>query len=692
MFDSAVAMPLLKSTASAVLVLTSAALPLAAQTVAASAELDAVVVTGTKRAEQAQEVTQSLIVLRPEDVRGLEDAFDALVRMPNVTTASRSALPTIRGLDGNGVAFGGGGAVSGGRPRFTTYIDGVPRAYSFQPDGSASLWDLNQIEIYRGSQSTTLGRNSIAGAMVVTTNDPVFRTEAALEAGIRSERSTWNAAAMANTPIGDQFALRVTAEGRHGENWRTLTSPELAPRQGELERQDFERYRAKLLFAPTALPGLSVKLTHDRERNASPTSVDTIDGDLPRRELADPFSYAFAVRRNEATTLQTTYDVGGGWQADAVLSYQHALTQFPPPDAGSPIYLDVFADSKEYAFEPKLSYRAASGRTSAVIGAYWFDRDRTEGGVPGSAFVYSAVDTADTLSLYGDARWQIDERWDLLIGARVEREQQKRDFSSEFGLALALDESTTQFLPKIGADYHFSPDLSLGALYYEGYNAGGGGVSFISFTPYTFRPENAQTAEVVWRSQWLDRTLTVNANLFYTRFDDLQLSGFGPGGFDDAIYLNARRATSRGLEVEASWRPTERQRWFAGIGLLRAKIDDFGDPVNAVNDGKHLSNSPSATLNAGGQIEVLSGLTFGANVQVSSSYYSVYENSPDSRTGGFALANATLDYRIGRATISAFVNNVFDRYVSYAVSSFGGVLFAQGNAPRTVGLNLRLDL
>jgi iron complex outermembrane recepter protein len=41
-----------------------------------------------------------------------------------------------------------------------------------------SLWDVGQVEILKGSQSTAYGRNAIGGAVVINTNDPTDYFEA----------------------------------------------------------------------------------------------------------------------------------------------------------------------------------------------------------------------------------------------------------------------------------------------------------------------------------------------------------------------------------------------------------------------------------------------------------------------------------------------------------------------------------
>lgn len=651
--------------------------------------VETIVITGTKRKEARQNTLQSVQVLREDDVRNLADAFDALLALPNLSSNTRSALPSVRGLDGNGTSYGGGGAVTGGRPRLGTYVDGVPRAYSFAVDGAASLWDVQQVEVYRGAQSTTLGRNAAAGAMVIATRDPEMHNSGAIELGVRSERRTLSAAAMANVAINDDHALRLTTEGRHGDNWRTPVGSGFEGTDlGRLERQDAERTRIKWLFAPQALPGLTLRLTHDRERNASPSSVDTVIGpDYARREINAPL-YALFIKRNAVTSLQASYALGGGWQAEAIAARQDARNDGPAPTA-NPDFLDVFARTTEHSFEPRLSYSAAQGRSSAVVGAYLFERDRVEGGSPGSSFVYSATDRAKTRSLFGDMRWQIAQAWDVIAGARWERERQRRIFNSELGLAFDLDQTAQVFLPKLGVDHHLSPDMTLGALVYRGYTAGGGGASFLTFTPYTFDKEFITTAELVLRSQWLGKRLTVNANLFHSRFKDVQLAGAGPQGLEDQIIVNAQRARSSGLEVDAQWRPGARLTLAAGLGLLRTRIDQFGDPVNDANNGREFGNAPRYTASLAAQWAFTPALRAGIALRHSARYFSDYSNDDTGRIPAYTLLDLTAQWQWAPLLLSAYVNNATgrDAITARSVDAFGDS--AQMVSPRTVGVKAR---
>lgn len=654
--------------------------------------LQPMIITGAKRRQAEQDATQSLVVLTPDELLNERDAFDALTRVPNLSFSSKSGLPTVRGVDGNGVAFGGGGAVSGGRPRFATYVDGVARSYSYASDGNVTLWDVRQLEVFRGAQTTTLGRNSGAGALVLTTNDPVQENQAALLAGFRTARGTWNAAAMVNSALTGDLALRVTAEGTHGETWRSPVGDDFGGKhRSELERQDFERYRFKALWSPATMPGLTLRLTHDRQHDAQPNAVDTVVGqDLTRREI-DAVNYSFFARSNETTSLQAQWDISDRWAVEAVLARQRAETLGIPPVPGSPTFLDIFARTTESSVEPKLVYTAGSAsRTSAVIGAFWLNRDRKEGGAPGSAFPYSATDTGKARALFADARVQLAPAWDLLAGLRVERESQNRDLISAIGLALKIDPSVHKVLPKIGVDYRLSADAALGLVAYRGYQAGGGGVSFQSFTPYLFQPETSSTTEITWRSQWFDRALTVNANIFATQFKGYQLDGIGPGGVNDVIYLNAQRVASRGAELELNWRVNDAWTVFGQLGLLRARIEKFDDAANSEFNGNRLQRAPSVTGRMGARWHAGQGLTLGGDIYGTAGYFSTYKNTEQERTRGYGLIDLNVTWRTGLATFTAFINNAANRFYTFdRQDTFGG--FGQAGTPRTVGGSARWD-
>ena len=655
--------------------------------------LETVVVVGTKRSQGRQQATQSVSVVTESDTIGLQSALEVIGRIPNTARQSEDFLPTIRGLDGNGVATGGGGAVTGANPRLSNYVDGVARTYGATPDGAGSFWDMAQVEVYRGAQSTLLGQNAMAGAIVQTTRDPVFKDEAALQIGARTERTTLNGAFMVNKSLGDTLAIRFTGEAIDGKNaidYSGFTGTGLSANdRDELGRVRYGRYRFKALLA--ASDALTLKLTVEQERRRNAFTND-LASNSARREITDN-SYGWFESDNRVVALNANYEIGPEWTFDSVLSRQKATTTFGPPIVGNPdpaAFLDFSFQSTETALEPKLVYRARQGRTSAVVGAFVKQRDRDDLGQPGSLFALTADDDASSQALFADATVQISPTWDVLAAARFVDDRQRRNFSAFGGaLAYAFDERNRVFLPKLGTTWNASTDAAFSLVIYKGYNPSGGGVSFVSFTPYQYRKETADTVELVARTQWLDRRLTANANLFFTRLKDMQISGIGPGGVNDGIYVNIAKARTRGLEVELGYRPHPGTRVGIALGLLDTRIVDFGSAANNSKNGNQLGLAPRATANLHGAFDLRPGLTVGGDLAFATQRYSDYENLPEDRVPGYGIANLNVQYRRGAITLTGYVNNVFDKLVQHA--RFTSLNQAYVNDPRTVGVNLKAE-
>ncbi len=652
-----------------------------------------VVVLGTKRSQGRQQATQSVFVVTERDTIGLQSALDVVTRIPNIAQQSDGFLPTIRGLDGNGVATGGGGAVTGANPRMSNYVDGVARTYGATPDGQGSLWDIAQVEVYRGAQSTLLGQNALAGAIVQTTKDPAFKDEAALQLGAHTQRTTLNGAFMLNKALSDTLAVRFTGEAIDGKtaiDYGGFDGTGLnADARDDLGRLRYGRYRFKALLAP--LDTLTLKLTLEQERRRNAYTIDGASSSS-RRELVGG-AYGWFDSTTRVAAFNVNQEFGPQWSFDAVLSQQKADTQFGPPIVGSPdpaAYLDFSFVSTETALEPKLVYKAGHSRTGAVVGAFVKQRDRTDLGKPGSIFALTADDDASSRALFADATVQLNDAWDMLAAARFVDDRQQRSFSAFDGaLAYNFNERNRVFLPKLGATYNASADTAFSLVAYQGYNPSGGGVSFVSFTPYQYRKESANTLELVARTQWWDRKLTINANLFFTRLKDTQASGIGPGGPDDGIYLNIAKARTRGLEFDLAFRPDTRTRVGLAIGLLDTRIVDFGTAANSANNGKQLGLAPRATANLNASFELLPRWVVGGDLALSSKRYSDYDNLSSDRVPGYGLVNLNVQYQVGKVSLTGYVNNVFDKFVQlYRLSSFNQ---AYVNEPRTLGLNLKAE-
>lgn len=183
---------------------TAITLPAAAEEPAA---LDTIIVTGQKLERSVQDTKESVAVFTDEDLeeRNLNDISDVFQQTPGVS-GDRFGF-RIRGIrSSDGASQPNRGDLA------SVVVDGVTTSGYVKSEGVGQLWDVSQVEVLRGSQSTNLGRNALAGAVIVNTNDPVYTNEGKVLVGA-GNYSSREYKGVANINLIDGVsALRFSAE------------------------------------------------------------------------------------------------------------------------------------------------------------------------------------------------------------------------------------------------------------------------------------------------------------------------------------------------------------------------------------------------------------------------------------------------------------------------------------------------
>jgi iron complex outermembrane recepter protein len=110
------------------------------------------------------------------------------------------------------------------------------------------------------------------------------------------------------------------------------------------------------------------------------------------------------------------------------------------------------------------------------------------------------------------------------------------------------------FDPKLGLQYHFSPDVMAYASWAKGFKQGGWTTRLSAViadpTFARFNPEYSSTYELGLKSEWFSHRLLTNAAVYYTDYTGIQLNiqqGISP------VYTNAGDAKIKGVELELQW-------------------------------------------------------------------------------------------------------------------------------------------
>ncbi|MGC4252046.1 MAG: TonB-dependent receptor [Sphingobium sp.] len=223
---------------------------------ASSPRGDVIVVTARRRQETAQEVPLAISVIKGDSIEatGNFNVVKLQQLAPTLqvyTTNPRNTSVNIRGL---GVPFGL--TSDGFEQGVGIYVDDVYN--SRVAAATFDFLDVSQVEVLRGPQGTLYGKNTTAGAINITTNQPTFDFEGRAELTVGNLNYKQAKAAISG-PLSDTIAARiaVAATSRRGTLYNVTTDR-------WINEQDNLGIRGQLLFKPN--DDFSITLSGDYSR------------------------------------------------------------------------------------------------------------------------------------------------------------------------------------------------------------------------------------------------------------------------------------------------------------------------------------------------------------------------------------------------------------------------------------------
>ncbi|MEM8767446.1 MAG: TonB-dependent receptor [Pseudomonadota bacterium] len=680
-----------------------------------------IIVLGTKRNLSLQDTQTSVSVVTMADIeeQALFTVEDILLRTPNVSTNGDGSLNglSIRGISISGVGGAGRGQTA------NVYVDGSPNSEAANL-GAANLWDVEQVQILRGPQSTIQGRNALAGALVTTTADPDYEFGADLRIVAGNENNRQYSGTLNVPLINDKLAVRFALDQRE------IDFEVLNVASGNTTRfQEAFTGRAKLLWEPTDDLRLEVGHSYtdteigDRNRMQAPGPVGS-----PEFEAFDPFGREtyrerFTNIEVNRTYLEARWDLNQAWSLFGLVTREDGLNDVEFGLGSS------LSDNTTYTAELRAAFDF--GRLKGWFGAYWFDIESPNSttfsgpfpfpSIPADASIVartSGTSTTENRALFADVTYDLNERWTFSVGLRYDDEEFRNLGGETILEATPADCVVAPFVPTFGGQpcdaligsgdgnaeplprgsfdawlprasiiHRFALQRSLSFNYARGYRAGGSYIRIVPPAPVLsqFDPEYLDNYELAWRSEWFERRLVFNANVFYSDWQDQQIAIPGPTGFDlDTLIVNAGASELYGVEIETRFRFTDTLTGFATLGLVNSEFKDFpfavdenGDPVNAEDPtyanlaGNEFNTAPRTTFTVGLAWDQGAGWFASGNVSYASSQFSDVTNLRENKGSAYTLVNVRAGYRWRQWSIAGFADNLFEKRVALTLGLSG---------------------
>ncbi|WP_076416573.1 TonB-dependent receptor [Shewanella sp. UCD-KL12] len=646
--------------------------------------IEVITVHGEKVERSLKDTTSSVSVIDKETLDSGQylSVNSALSEIPNVVALSGS-VPDIRGVTGNGAAGGFNSFTGGAKARVSTLVDGVAEPFVADLTGDTGLWDIQQIEVFRGPQSTINGRNSIGGTVFIKTLDPTFDWSGAARIGYRDQDNYIDSAVMLSGPImDDQLAFRLTGQNVTGENFSQPLNFDTNPATKDTNELKTNRWRAKLLWEPTALEALKVLYSYSYNNEKGNTGRQFYTADDPW--AFKPISSRYMDTKSNTHSLKFDYQLSEGQSLDLLVAYMDYQWGFESYEAVKERQQNVVMDDKSYTVDGKYSFGLNDAVLNGFVGLAYYERTQDFNSVGG--FTYGGDDSSTSQSVYGEITYAMTPVLKLTVGGRVMHDEQTRNFAMQMqgeDIDEKLDTSNTVTLPKLVLQYAVSDNTTLAASARKGYNAGGGALSFDNLY-YYYDEESVDTYELSSRSSFNGGNINLSANLFYNNFDGYQASN------SERRITNIDEAVTSGLEVELNAMLSDNWQLLSGLGLLQSEIKS-ADPSYGDIIGNELNSTPGLTANLGVKYWFSDELTFGMSGNYVGEYYSDINNSEERIAGDYVISRINIDYQNDAWRISGFVNNLFDEQ-AITVTEPAGRRYPDGYAaivdPRNIGVNV----
>lgn len=589
-----------------------------------STAIEQVVVTATKRQEDVQSVpiAETAYSGAALERMGVSSFVDVARFVPGLQIAPANNNGTtqvlIRGI-------GSSGANPGFEPSVGIFIDGVfiPAAGPIQ----AQLLDIASIDVLRGPQGTLYGRNTSVGALNINTKAPTDERTGMLKVaygnynarnisgyvggrladGLDGRLTLWDVA-----HDGYQRNIYLRADVNDNNQWGGRGR--LKWRPTDTFTDNFIGYFSRISghccapepVNPTGVGGIATPgyLAAAAAVGAPFVKFTSLDNTVADGDRGLDIAKIYGVSN------QADWNLAKGFVATSITAYN--VYDEDNPDSvseGLPqIVSNVSQKRLQKAVSEELRLASPKGNTiDFLAGAYFYHQttDFTQsihltpmanrltpvgGLLPTDSGDYLFHQTTDSQALFGQATWNVTQHLRVIGGLRQSWESKtgftsttdnptaSRAFKSGIppnpGTQLAHDEHKLTWMSTV--QYDVRDGVMAYATAATGWKSGGFNArSSTVGTPLTFGPEDSTDYEVGVKSEFFDRTLRFNFDVYELQEKNIQQAIHNPVTGVGFIVGNLGNVKNTGFEFDAIWRPIAPLTFSATGAFTRAHTYDF---------------------------------------------------------------------------------------------------------------------
>lgn len=616
---------------------------------AQSNQLEEITVTARRVTESLQSTPLSVTAMTSDFIvaQRIQETNQIIEWTPGATFTSFNKGQydfSIRGISSQGEGAAADSAV-------LTVVDNVVLVKDILK--SLEFYDLQQVEVLRGPQGTTFGRNASAGAVHIINALPSRDADSWVEGTLGNYNLVEINGAL-NGPIGETAAGRLSF---HYDKRDGYTEDRVSGNNIDDVRN--LSVRGQLLFSPSDTVEVLLKAEYSEDDDGyfprkagdctqpyvSPPfgnfqdSCDPWSTEVSQESSVGPFQFKRKIRTAAATV---DWDISDSVALTSITAYVDADVNNRQDNFGSPHPL-VFNlnsdDANQFTQEFRLGNAASGDRLTWLAGLFYLKDDHTRidnrelvTHLPFATFQGATTSNkTESIGLFGQVDYELSDRARITVGGRYSRDE--KDFNvfhdatgalsdifldpAEAPISASPSNSWSNFSGSLSLSYDVSDSVMAYGLVSSGYKSGGfNGEPYTleaALTPYD--EETVVSFELGAKMDLLDDRLRLNLSLFNLDYKDLQVAGVLPSG--TPIIENAAGGTDvTGVEAEFTWLVTDNFSLFGSASKIDAKLKGEIDGESV--EGNAPDNSPDWTATLGGSYDI--SLSNGSTIQLRGDY------------------------------------------------------------------------
>ena len=650
----------------------AAALFLTSVSAAAESVIDEIIVTADFRERPATEIPSSVTVMDASFIEATAvQHFEELVNMvPNLNWSGDGHRARYFQIRGVGELEQYQGAPN---PSIGFLIDDI----DFSGIGTiATLFDMQSIEVLRGSQGSRYGANALGGLIYMRSTEPSAERDGRVRISAGGDDAFSLGAAFGGALNDSETAtFRLSAHKHESNGFRDNTYLNRKDTNG----RDETTFRARLRFEPSNRLEANVALMYSKINDGYDAfSLDnsyTMLSDEPGKDAQESLG----------ASLRLDWKNFGNGSLTSITSVANSDIDFSfdadwgNDDSWGAVTYDYI--SLNHRERRTLSQEFRYTTENWLFGIYALDLTESLATLNQGDYYDPFYDFADSLDYPFDSAYdatnvavfsqfnnEISSSTRFSAGMRIET--RSTDYDDTDGLQAGPAE--TLWGGELSISHDFTDTLTSFVSFSKGYKASGFNLGLVPQDTRFFADEALWMIELGIKSVLLDDTLRLNASVFHSWREDqqvrtsFQLTQGDPTSFGFAT-LNVDAARTNGIEAELSWIPHGDWELYANVGILGGSFRKV--PPNLGIDsllGRSQAHAPRYTFAAGVVYRNDSGVFARIDATAKDEFY--FDVSHDQKSRSYGLVNTRVGYEGDSWLVSLWARNLFDK--DYAVRGF----------------------